>query len=144
MCIRKLGRARFLPRDGSFNQQKVLSCLHPFPCSIRHCSHPTAPLPGYPEPPGLSRGTAGPEDAAAPAQGCSVLRGRQPRAAAAGLVLIRMELNLEQVLRDQWRFPHIKPLYGKADYPRPDVTFCSHCQLLHGAGMTVCTFLSFY
>lgn len=54
------------------------------------------------------------------------------------------ELNLEQVLRDQWHFPRIKPLCGKADYPRPDGTFCSRCRLLHGAGMTVCTFPGFY
>lgn len=46
------------------------------------------------------------------------------------------ELNLEQVLRDQRCLPHIKPC-RKADYPRPDVAFCSRC----GAG-TECVGLS--
>lgn len=137
MCIKKLRQAKRLPGDGSFNLQKVLSWLHPFQCSARHWSHPAFLLLRYPEPP----------------RGPLAWRMLQHRPGAtqcfrAGsleqLQLISFwshtKLNLEQVLRDQWCFPCIKPLHRKADYPRPDVAFCSHCRPSNGVRMTVCTF----
>lgn len=109
----------------------------------------TAPEPPHhPAPPCLEPlalpGDPGPEDAAAPARGCSVLWGCSLEQLQRVSFWCHTELNLEQVLWDQWRCHHLKPLYRKGDYPRPDVTFCSHCLLLHGVGMAVCTFLSFY
>lgn len=138
-CIKKLGWAKFLPGDGSFNQQKILSWLHLFQSSERHCSHLAAPLLWYPEPPRLSQRMLQHLPGAARCFGAG-----SPEQLQLVLFWSRMELNLEQVLRDQWCFPRVKPLYGKADYPRPAVTFCSRWQLLRGAGTSVCAFLSFY
>lgn len=74
-----------------------------------------------------------------------------PQRGWAAATLLILELNLEQVLWDQWHFPRIKPLCAQADYPRPDVIFCSCWRLLHSGGMAClhlfsafyCTYLSF-
>lgn len=83
-------------------------------------------------------GSRWPRDAAAPTHP-GLPRGRQPGAAAAGLLLIPHGAKSGTSPPRSAVLPSHKATVREADYPRPDVTFCSR----RGAGterVCVCTF----
>lgn len=99
ICVKSLGRAQFLPGD-----QEFLSWLHP----LHSCSSRCVPL----------------------ARGCcsshpGLLWGRQPGAAAAGLLLIPHGAKSGTSPPRSAVLPSHKATVWEADYPGPDVTFCS-------------------